>query len=57
MLEDHLPSRADQKIVFFERTWALGAYFGLKKKIRIKKGMSMDILFVITIEVLFQNES
>lgn len=32
MLEDHLPSRANQKIVFFERTWALGAYIPLKKK-------------------------
>ncbi|MBL0315439.1 MAG: hypothetical protein IPP69_06505 [Flavobacteriales bacterium] len=32
MLEDHLPSRADQKIVFFERTWAIGAYIPLKTK-------------------------
>jgi hypothetical protein len=32
LLEDHLPSRAEQKITFFERTWAIGAYFGFKKK-------------------------
>jgi hypothetical protein len=31
MLEDDLPSRAEQKIVFFERAWALGAYIPIKK--------------------------
>jgi hypothetical protein len=29
VLEDHLPSRASQNIVFFERSWAFGAYLPL----------------------------
>lgn len=36
MLEDDLPSRASQQIVFFERSWALGGYIPVKRQ---KKGM------------------
>lgn len=32
MLEDHLPSRASQKITFIERSWALGGYIPIKKQ-------------------------
>lgn len=32
MLEDHLPSRASQRIIFLERAWALGAYIPIKLK-------------------------
>ncbi len=32
MLEDHLPSRAEQKITFFERSWALGGYIPIIRK-------------------------
>jgi len=32
MLEDHLPSRAEQKITFIERSWALGGYIPVKKQ-------------------------
>lgn len=32
MLEDHLPSRASQKITFIERSWALGGYIPVKKQ-------------------------
>jgi hypothetical protein len=31
LLEDHLHSRASQKIVFLERAWALGAYIPIRK--------------------------
>lgn len=31
MLEDHLPSRASQKISFIERSWALGCYIPWRK--------------------------
>lgn len=31
MLEDDLPSRASQKIVFLERAWALGAYIPIRR--------------------------
>jgi hypothetical protein len=36
MLEDHLPSRASQQIIFFERAWALGAYIPIKFKRKIE---------------------
>ncbi|MFO0358913.1 MAG: hypothetical protein ACK50N_00295 [Flavobacteriales bacterium] len=32
LLQDHLDSRASQKIDFIERSWALGCYFPIKKK-------------------------
>ena len=32
MLEDHLPSRAEQKITFIERAWAIGGYIPLQRK-------------------------
>jgi len=32
LLEDDKPSRADQKIVFFQRSWAVGTYFGMPKR-------------------------
>lgn len=37
MLEDELPSRASQKIVFIERSWALGGYIPLKKQKKEKE--------------------
>ncbi len=39
MLEDHLPSRASQKISFLERSWALGCYIRCDKK----QGVSVTI--------------
>ncbi|MEN9346939.1 MAG: hypothetical protein RLZZ77_450 [Bacteroidota bacterium] len=32
LLEDEKPSRADQKIVFFQRSWAVGTYFGMPRR-------------------------
>ena len=32
MLEDHLPSRASQKITFLERSWSIGGYIPFRKK-------------------------
>lgn len=31
LLENEKPSRADQKIVFFQRSWSVGTYFGAPK--------------------------
>jgi len=33
LLQDHLDSRASQKITFVERSWALGGYFPIKKRV------------------------
>lgn len=32
MLEDHLPSRASQKITFLERSWSIGGYIPSRKR-------------------------
>lgn len=37
MLEDELPSRADQKISFIERSWALGGYIPILRGSKSKK--------------------
>lgn len=36
LLQDHLPARASQKIVFFERAWAFGGYIPIKVKTKPK---------------------
>lgn len=37
VLQDHLPSRADQKIHFVERSWAVGGFIPISKEARKKK--------------------